>query len=316
MQYTYDNSAANARNPDRPPKRVRWGQNSTDEMGDLWLQVLARSPDDRQRLFADFGPKVMAEDAIGYESLLAAEPGNARLHEAAASIYLALGQPERAKIHLADALRIDPRSAEAHYNLGLALVSERRIDDAARHFSEALAAAPDHVAARVNLGALLRAQGRVDEAIVMLRGALSRDPANAAAHTNLAGSLVTQGHVREAIADYRLALATDPDLPEPLTSLAWILAASPDVALRQPAEAVRLAEHAAAVTHGQNLRVLDTLGAAYAAAGNFDRAWTVVDGAARDALSRGLVSDGGLLRERADLYRRHRPYRDPALASR
>jgi hypothetical protein len=33
MQYTYDNSVASPRNPDRPPRRERWGQNSTDEMG-------------------------------------------------------------------------------------------------------------------------------------------------------------------------------------------------------------------------------------------------------------------------------------------
>ena len=42
MRYTYDNSAANARNPQRPPTRARWGQRSADEMGDLWMQVLTR----------------------------------------------------------------------------------------------------------------------------------------------------------------------------------------------------------------------------------------------------------------------------------
>jgi hypothetical protein len=35
MQFTYDNSPANARNPERPPTRARWGQRSRDEMGDL-----------------------------------------------------------------------------------------------------------------------------------------------------------------------------------------------------------------------------------------------------------------------------------------
>jgi len=37
MEYTYDNSEANRRNPQRPPQRVRWRQNSLDEMGDLWI---------------------------------------------------------------------------------------------------------------------------------------------------------------------------------------------------------------------------------------------------------------------------------------
>ena len=42
MRYTYDNSAENARNPNRPPRLVVAGNRSSDEMADLWLQVLPR----------------------------------------------------------------------------------------------------------------------------------------------------------------------------------------------------------------------------------------------------------------------------------
>ena len=38
---SYDNSAANKRNPSRPPVRVYWGEESTDEMGSIGLQVVA-----------------------------------------------------------------------------------------------------------------------------------------------------------------------------------------------------------------------------------------------------------------------------------
>ena len=44
--YVYDNSAANVRNPFHPPQRIAWGQNTNDEMGDLWVQLVPR--DDRQ----------------------------------------------------------------------------------------------------------------------------------------------------------------------------------------------------------------------------------------------------------------------------
>jgi hypothetical protein len=37
----YDNSAANKRNPSSPPKRVTWGEQSTDEMGSVSLIVVA-----------------------------------------------------------------------------------------------------------------------------------------------------------------------------------------------------------------------------------------------------------------------------------
>ncbi len=38
---TYDNSAENPRNPTNPPRRVKWGNQSTDEMGSITLQVVA-----------------------------------------------------------------------------------------------------------------------------------------------------------------------------------------------------------------------------------------------------------------------------------
>lgn len=40
IQITYDNSAENPRNPSNPPKRVKWGQESFDEMGSMTLQVV------------------------------------------------------------------------------------------------------------------------------------------------------------------------------------------------------------------------------------------------------------------------------------
>ena len=41
VKITYDNSADNPRNPTNPPRRVRWGKESTDEMGSITLQVVA-----------------------------------------------------------------------------------------------------------------------------------------------------------------------------------------------------------------------------------------------------------------------------------
>jgi hypothetical protein len=41
VRITYDNSADNPRNPTSPPRRVKWGKESTDEMGSITLQVVA-----------------------------------------------------------------------------------------------------------------------------------------------------------------------------------------------------------------------------------------------------------------------------------
>ena len=50
MSISYDNSAGNPRNPNNPPQRVRWGEQSTDEMGGIGLLVVAASDDDLLQL--------------------------------------------------------------------------------------------------------------------------------------------------------------------------------------------------------------------------------------------------------------------------
>jgi hypothetical protein len=47
---SYDNSAANKRNPSRPPVRVFWGEESTDEMGSVGLQVVTANRGDLPQL--------------------------------------------------------------------------------------------------------------------------------------------------------------------------------------------------------------------------------------------------------------------------
>ena len=59
-------------------------------------------------------------------------------------------------------------------------------------------------------------------------------------------------------------------------SLVWLLAACPDRRLRDPAEAVRLAEQLCQATNYEQPRLLDALAAAYAAAGRFDQAQKTV----------------------------------------
>lgn len=54
----YDNSADNPRNPTRPPVRVNWGEQSTDEMGATGIQVVAANPDELPQLQAAYAAHV------------------------------------------------------------------------------------------------------------------------------------------------------------------------------------------------------------------------------------------------------------------
>ena len=55
---SYDNSAANKRNPSRPPVRVTWGEESTDEMGSIGMQVVAANPRELPQLQQAFAQYV------------------------------------------------------------------------------------------------------------------------------------------------------------------------------------------------------------------------------------------------------------------
>ena len=57
VEISYDNSAANKRNPASPPVHVTWGEESNDEMGAVGLQVVAANPGELpelQRAYAAF----------------------------------------------------------------------------------------------------------------------------------------------------------------------------------------------------------------------------------------------------------------------
>ena len=55
---TYDNSPANPRNPNKTPVRVRWGEESNDEMGSLSLMVVAKEPEELSQLQRAFSQHV------------------------------------------------------------------------------------------------------------------------------------------------------------------------------------------------------------------------------------------------------------------
>lgn len=51
MQFTYDNTAQNPRNPNNPPKEVTWGLQSTDEMASITLGLITDTKEDRAEMW-------------------------------------------------------------------------------------------------------------------------------------------------------------------------------------------------------------------------------------------------------------------------
>jgi tetratricopeptide (TPR) repeat protein len=277
MRYRYDNSAQNPRNPASPPVRVHWGQQSREEMGDFWLQVMPKDPRDRELLDRTFRAKWMATDAVGLESLIGRDQANASLRNDVAVLYMELHRPADAARHFEAVLKMTPDSASGHFNYGTAVAADKRFEEAVSHYRRALALRPTYAVAHNNLGSALVQLGRPQEALASFREAARLDPRLSEAQLN--AGLVSQavGEFGEAASRFRLAVESSPEWLTALQSLAMLLATAPDAAVRNPSEAVSLAERAAKISHRRDAGALDVLAVAHASAGDFDRALAVID---------------------------------------
>lgn len=341
MEFTYDNSEANPANPSRPPRRVTYGQRTLDEMGDLWVQVVPDRNTDAGMLKANLQAKLLLQNISGYQTMLKADPDNVGLHDDLALLFAQAGDLESAAAQFAESLRLRPDAPAAHYNVGNALLKLRRSREAARYFGLALALSPDYGLAHQGLALALEAEGRHDEALRSLERAVRLTP-TADVHYNFGVLQQARGDVTDALAHYQEAVRLNPAFPEPhfaigllnvrrgeprraaaafkhalelrsewtaaRLQLAWLQATSPDRTVRNPREAIALAERAVADLGNQNGHALDVAAAAYAAAGEFSRAIA----AARRALD--LLKTGGdsgtaaAVQARLSLYQQRRPY--------
>ena len=216
-----------------------------------------------------------------------------------------MGRPLDASRHFEEVARLKPQSAPAHFNLATALAAPGRLEEAVGQYQQALTLQPSYALAHNNLGAVLLRQNRQAEAAAEFRRAIVLDAGLSDAHLNLGNLLRVNNQPADAVAEFREAVRTQPQSVSALTGLASLLATTADPAVRRPAEAVSLAEKATTLTSRQDASTLDVLAAAYAAAGDFERAISV----AGEAL--GLNPPPALaagIRAREQLYRQRTAY--------
>ena len=95
--------------------------------------------------------------ALSYGTQAAAQP-EASLYEQGRQARIS-GDPTRAAALLGEAVRRDPRNADARLQLGLALLADGRLDAAEDEFRQVLALAPDYADARIGLARIAQRRG-------------------------------------------------------------------------------------------------------------------------------------------------------------
>jgi tetratricopeptide (TPR) repeat protein len=205
-------------------------------------------------------------------------------------------------------LAIDPDNAIAKSRLQKVL--ERVPDQALRHDIEVLQKNPDDEQAADQIGRAYQRLGKLDEAINFYYDVLARRPQDNVTRTNLGMALILNGRTADGIRELEDVLKADPKHDRALNMLAWMRAAHPFAMFRNGKEAVKFAEAAAANNRDNNAGILDTLAAAYAEAGQFDKAVETIKKAIKGAQQK---RDPIALEfeSRLKLYEAHKPYHDP-----
>jgi len=259
------------------------------------------------------------------------------------------GRLDEAEAQYRQAIENEPKYAHAYNNLGLALAMQGKIDDAIANFSKAAEVDPAYGAAEGNLGHALLSKNNIDEAIPHLKKAIELGPETAEVHDNLGLALAEKGQIAEAMPQFERALAIDPKMPEAhyylgeslvmkgqqaeglshwrqalkldpgnlelLNDTAWLLATSADAALRNGAEAVPLAERAVQISQAHEPTLMGTLAAAYAEAGNYEKAIETEQHAADLATQQGKQELAATLRGRLAILQARTPIRQQPKAN-
>jgi len=250
-------------------------------------------------------------DAIEqFEQALKLDAKDPEIHYNFAEVLIQAGRLDEAIAHYRRALEITPNDSRIFNNLGDALVRQGRFDEAITEFRQALAIDPNAAGVHGNVGNVLAGQQRFREAMWHYQQALRINPDSAETHHRLATLWLAQGQTEPALAHWREAVRLQPDSVPLLLQVAWVLATSPEAAVRNGGHAVALAERAARLVGTPTPAVLDVLAAAYAEAGRFPEAAQTVQQALALLPEQTNAAAADALRSRLKLYQAGAAFRE------
>jgi serine/threonine-protein kinase len=214
------------------------------------------------------------------------------------------------------AIAINPNCMTAYVYRGLALRDKKDFPGAVAAFQRAIEIDPSFAWVHQLLGDEFRLQGNrvaagdaYRKAAELYQTQIDLDGESYQARWALGEVLEKQGRYAEAEQAYLAAIKTKSDYEFAYNSLARLLATCPDDKVRDGKRAVEYATTACERTGWKNPPFLDTLAAAYAAAGEFEEAVRYQTRAMDDPALRGDLRVAAT--QRLELYRQKKPFRDP-----
>lgn len=240
-----------------------------------------------------------------FEHAIRVSENNWLAHYSLGSFYDEQGRTEEAMRQYQRTIDIKPNYAAPWNNIGVIFGSRKDFARAAQYFEKATTLQPTMAEFRYNWARALVVQGKSKEALAPLQAAPPSVKSSPPLLGLTADALINLGRPNEAlpyleqlakqtrdpelqiklatlgiqlnkpqvaVAHFREALKLKSDWPEVLNNLAWTLATSPDASVRNGKEAIEHATRACELTQQSQPVFLVTLAAAYAEAGQFDKA--------------------------------------------
>ncbi len=171
----------------------------------LALLVLAGPAAAIDRVRNDVNPAIAAASEA-----IRRDPRDANAYYNRGNAYAASGDNERAIADYTAAIRLDPAHANAYYNRGNGYSNKGDNDRAIADYTATIRLDPGYANAYYNRGNAFSNKGDRDRAIADYAEAIRLQPANANAYFNRGNAYASNGDTDRAIADYTDVIRVDP----------------------------------------------------------------------------------------------------------
>ncbi|WP_303673736.1 tetratricopeptide repeat protein [Vampirovibrio chlorellavorus] len=154
--------------------------------------------------------ELLAKSASELQKAVAANPRSPEAHNQLGVTYRFMGRNAEAQSEFQKALELDPRFAEAILNEGIMRLSSGDVNGAKQQFQRAIKLNSKNYMAHYRLGEAYLQSGDTHQALKSLNTALSLNQGNASVMSKMADAYQAQGNTSAAIANYRKAIQANP----------------------------------------------------------------------------------------------------------
>jgi tetratricopeptide (TPR) repeat protein len=209
-----------------------------------------------------FEARRYAEAANEFRKAVAIKPDSVTARVNLGAALSQTGDLKGAAEQFEEVLRLEPGKATAHYNLGIILAVQNKHEEAIAHLRSVLSVEPNDTTARFLLAQQLNKSGKADEALIEYSRVVEVNPANESALLELVILLYRKRQFKTALEGLERSYAQYPQRGQTVVLLAYVLAASPQIDLRNGARALDLAQRVYAASSTPQYGALVALGLA------------------------------------------------------